>query len=128
MSDSLRPHGLYKGNSLGQNAGVGSLFLFQGIFPTQGSNPGLPHCRDSLPAEPQGKPRNTGEGSLSLLQQIFPIQESNRGLLQCRQFLYQLSYEGNPIAMKYILCPLIFNWFRKSKHFSDFVQFYSSGI
>ena len=25
--------------------GVGSLFLLQGIFPTQGSNPGLPHCR-----------------------------------------------------------------------------------
>ena len=46
MSDSLRPHGLYSpGNSPGQNAGVGSLSLLQGIFPTQGSNPGLPHCR-----------------------------------------------------------------------------------
>ena len=32
-------------NSLGQNTGVGSLFLLQGIFPTQGWNPGLPHCR-----------------------------------------------------------------------------------
>ena len=32
-------------NSPGQNSGVGSLSLFQGIFPTQGSNPGLPHCR-----------------------------------------------------------------------------------
>ena len=28
-----------------QNSGVGSLFLLQGIFPTQGSNTGLPHCR-----------------------------------------------------------------------------------
>ena len=28
----------------GQNTGVGSLSLLQGIFPTQGSNPGLPHC------------------------------------------------------------------------------------
>ena len=28
-----------------QNIGVGSLSLLQGIFPTQGSNPGLPHCR-----------------------------------------------------------------------------------
>ena len=27
------------------DTGVGSLFLLQGIFPTQGSNPGLPHCR-----------------------------------------------------------------------------------
>ena len=32
-------------NSLGQNTGFGSLSLLQGIFPTQGSNPGLPHCR-----------------------------------------------------------------------------------
>ena len=32
-------------NSPGQNTGVGSLFLLQGIFPTQGLNPGLPHCR-----------------------------------------------------------------------------------
>ena len=32
-------------NSPGQNTGVGSLFLLQGIFPTQGSNPGLSHCR-----------------------------------------------------------------------------------
>ena len=35
---------------------------------------------DSLPAEPQGKPKNTGMGSLSLLQGIFLNQESNRGL------------------------------------------------
>ena len=45
LSDSLRSHGLYSPwNSLAQNTGVGSLPLFQGIFPTQGSNPGLPHC------------------------------------------------------------------------------------
>ena len=49
MSDSLRPHGPYSPwNSPGQNlfelfeSGVGSLSLLQGIFPTQGSNPGLP--------------------------------------------------------------------------------------
>ena len=44
VSDSLQPHGLYSPwNSPGQNTGVGSLSLLQGIFPTQGSNPGLPH-------------------------------------------------------------------------------------
>ena len=32
-------------NSPGQNTGLGSLSLLQGICPTQGSNPGLPHCR-----------------------------------------------------------------------------------
>ena len=51
---------------------------------------------DSLPAEPQGKPKNTGVGSLSLLHWILPTQESNRGLLHCWQILYQLSYEGSP--------------------------------
>ena len=37
-------HVLYS-DSLGQNTGVGSLSLLQGIFPTQGLNPGLLHCR-----------------------------------------------------------------------------------
>ena len=32
----------------GQNTGVGSLSFLQGAFPTQGSNPGLPHCRQIL--------------------------------------------------------------------------------
>ena len=46
MSDSLRSHEVYSPwNSLSQNTGMGSLFLLQGIFPTQGSNPGLPHCK-----------------------------------------------------------------------------------
>ena len=45
VSDSLWPHGLYSPwNSPGQNTGVGSFSLLQGIFSTQGSNPGLPHC------------------------------------------------------------------------------------
>ena len=48
---------------------------------------------DSLPAEPQAKPKNTGVGSLSLLQRVFLTQELNRGLLHCRWILYQLSYE-----------------------------------
>ena len=46
VSDSLRPLGLYSPrNPPGQNTGVGSLSLFQGIFPTQESNPGLLHYR-----------------------------------------------------------------------------------
>ena len=32
-------------NSPGQNAGACSFSLLQGIFPTQGSNLGHPHCR-----------------------------------------------------------------------------------
>ena len=46
VSDSLRPQGLYSPwNPPGQDTGVGSLSLLQEIFPTQGSNPGLPHCK-----------------------------------------------------------------------------------
>ena len=49
VSDSLQPHGPYSPwNSPGQNTRVGSLSLLQGIFPTQGLNPGLPHCRQIL--------------------------------------------------------------------------------
>ena len=41
--------GLYSPwNSPGQNTGVGSFSLLQGIFPTQGSKPDLPHCRQIL--------------------------------------------------------------------------------
>ena len=46
---TLQPPGLYSPwNSPGQNTGVGSLSLLQEIFPTQGSNPGRPHCRRIL--------------------------------------------------------------------------------
>ena len=64
VSDCLQPHGLYSPwNSPGQNTGLGSCSLFQGIFATQGSIPGLLQCRQIfffLPADPPGKPKNTG--------------------------------------------------------------------
>ena len=49
VSDSLWPHGLHSPcNSPGQDTGLGCHSLRQGIFPTQGLNPGLPHCRWTL--------------------------------------------------------------------------------
>ena len=54
VSDSLQPHGLQPTRLLcpwdspGKNTGVGCYSLLQGIFLTQGSNPGLPHCRQIL--------------------------------------------------------------------------------
>ena len=51
VSDSLRPRGLQPARLLhpwdfpGKSTGVGGHFLLQGIFPMQGLNPGLPHCR-----------------------------------------------------------------------------------
>ena len=83
LSDNLVPSKLFFcGIAPGQNTGMGSHSLFQGIFPTQGSKPGFPPLQaDSLPAEPPGKTKNIGMSSLSLLQQIFLTQELNQDLL-----------------------------------------------
>ena len=54
VQNSLQPHALqpdtflYLWDSPGKNTRVGCHFLLQGLFPTQGSNPGLPHCRQTL--------------------------------------------------------------------------------
>ena len=98
MSNSLQPmeyivHGILQARILEWVA-----FPFsREIFSSPGIKPRSPTLQvDSLPAEPQEKPKNTGVGSLSLLQRIFLTQELNQGLLHCRQILYQLSYEGTP--------------------------------
>ena len=75
-------------------------FPFLGDLPKPGTEPRSPALQaDSLPAEPQVKPKNTGMGSLSFHHWIFLTQESNQGLLQCREILYQLSYQGIPVLM-----------------------------
>ena len=54
VSNSLQRYGLQPTRFLcpwnfpGQNTGVGRHSPLQGIFPTQGLNPGLPHCRRIL--------------------------------------------------------------------------------
>ena len=80
----------------------GCHFPLQEIFPTQGSNPGLPHCRRILyQLSHQRSPRILEwMGSLSLFQGIFLTQESNRGLLHCRRILYQLSYQGSLVILR----------------------------
>ena len=64
-------------------------------FPSPGDlhNPGIkPRSptleADSLPAQPQGKPKNAGVGSLSLLQGIFLTQGLNQALLHCRRIFF----------------------------------------
>ena len=59
ISDSLRCYGLYSPwNSPGHNTGVGSFSLPQGIFPTQESDPVLPHSKGSpYQLSYQGSPR-----------------------------------------------------------------------
>ena len=74
--------------------GVGSHFLLQGIFPTQGWNLGLSHCRWILyHLSHQGSPR-----ILEWVAYLFSRGSScpgslNQGLLHCRWILYQLSYQ-----------------------------------
>ena len=93
VSDSLQPLHLYNlWNSLGQNTGVGSLSLLQGIFPTQGSNPGLPHCRWI-------SYQLSHKGNLRILEWVaYPFSSrssqprNQRGFLHCRWILYQLSH------------------------------------
>ena len=98
VSNSLRPHELYSPwNSPGQNTGVGSLSLLQGISPTQGSNPYLPHCRWILyELSYQGSPRILEWVAYPFSSGSFRprnwTQESNWGLLHCKLILYQLSY------------------------------------
>ena len=87
--DCSPPGSSVRGDSPSKNTRVGCHALLQGIFPTQGSNPGFTLQAGSLPSEPPEKPKNTGVGGLSLLQGIFLTEESNWGLLHCRWILYQ---------------------------------------
>ena len=83
-------------DSPGQNTGMSSLSLLQGIFSTQGPNPGLPHCRKILY-------QLSHKGSPRILEWVanpfsrgssWPRNQTQqcRGLLHCRQTLYQLSH------------------------------------
>ena len=88
----LQPHGLYIVHGILQARileWVDFPFSRGSSQPRDPTQIGSHIAGNSLPAEPQGKPKNTGLGSLSLLQWIFPTQESNWGLPYCRQILYQ---------------------------------------
>ena len=76
------------GDSPGQNTGVGCHALPWGIFPTQGSNPGLPHGRRILyRSSQQESPWILEWIAYPILSAIFPTQESNQGVLHCRRTL-----------------------------------------
>ena len=98
LSDSLRPHGLYSPwNSPGQNTGMGSCSFLQGIFPTQGSNPGFLHCRQVLYLlSHKESPRILEWVAYPFSSGSSRWRNGNRILLHCRQIFYQLSYQGSP--------------------------------
>ena len=95
--DCSPPGSSVHGDSPGKNTGMGCHALLQGIFPTQGLNPGLPHCRQILyHLSHWGSPRILEWVAYSLPRGNFLTQESNQGLLHCTWILYQLSYLGSP--------------------------------
>ena len=63
----------------GKNTGVGCCFLLQGIFPTQGSNLGLLHFRQTRQSEPPGKPCSLVESTV--LYWLVSSTEFTKGLL-----------------------------------------------
>ena len=103
VSDSLRPHGLYSPwNSPGQNTGVSNLSLLQGVFPTQGSNPGLLHYGWILyHLSHQGSPR-----ILEWVAYFFSRGSSrprNQTGVSCIAGRFLLSYEGSPEVLSEVL-------------------------
>ena len=95
VSDSLR---LYYSpwNSSGLNIGVDSLYLLQGIFPTQGSNTGLLHCRRILyQLSCKGSPRILKWVAFPFFKGSSRPRNWTRVSCIAGRFLYQLSYQGS---------------------------------
>ena len=100
------PGSTVHGDSPSKHTGMGCHTLLQGIFPTQGSDPGLPHCKWILyyPSH-QGSPRilewvaypfsealsdpGMEPGSPALQVDSLPVE-----LPRKPSILYQLSYQG----------------------------------
>ena len=99
VSDSLRRHGLYSPwNSPGQNTGVGSHSLPQGIFPTQGLNPGLLHCRRILYQLNHKESPRTRKWVAHLFSSGSFWPRNQTGVSCIAGGLYQLRYRGSPVA------------------------------
>ena len=82
---------------------MGCHALPQGIFPTQGWNPGLPHCRQILyHLSHQGSPRILEWGGPTPSPGELPDPGTEPGFPACRQILYQLTFSPNP---QYTLTP-----------------------
>ena len=98
---------------------MGSLSLLLGIFPTQGSNPGIPHYRQILyQLSHKGNPRKLEWVAYITSLADFPTQESNWGLLHCRWILYQLSSQGSPFSLIFFMASFKILHLRCHLHFS----------
>ena len=84
------------GDSAGNNTGVGSLCLLQGIFPTLGSNPGLLHCRKILyQLSHQGSPRILERVAYPFSSRSFWLRNQVRVSCIAGRFFTNWGYEGS---------------------------------
>ena len=105
LTDYSPPGSSVCGDFPGKNTRVGCHALLQWIFPTQGLNPGLPHCRQILyHLSHQGSPRMLEWVAYPFSRGIFLTQESNRGLLHCMDSL-PADLPGKPMLL---ICTKIF--------------------
>ena len=101
--DCSLPGSSVHGDSPGKNNGVGCLALLQGIFPTQGSNPGLPHCRRILyHLSHQGSPQDVKRLlNINLIWHIcltgLPLQETEEIRVGFLGQEYPRGVNGNPL-------------------------------
>ena len=127
VSHSLQPHGLQPARLLCPSDSPGNWSGLPcpppGALPNPGIKPRSPTLQvDSLPAEPQGKPKNAGVGSLSLPQGLLmnPGVELGSPALQVDSLPTELPGKRNKrlfIFLSYALC-----WGRKSGNLDRLVS------
>ena len=88
LMDGMEPTRLlYPWDSSGKDTGLGCHSLLQGIFPTQGSNPDLPHCTPILlPSEPPVESFEIGKFKSSTFVLLF---QDCVGYLESHKFTYK---------------------------------------
>ena len=109
--DCSLPGSSVHGDSAGKNSGVGCHALLHGIFPTQGSNPGLPHSMRVLYLlSHQGSPRILEWVAYPFSRVSSPTQELNQGLLHYRSYvavLFLVFWEP-PIVFSTVAIPTVY--------------------
>ena len=106
--DCSLPGSSVHGDSLGKNTGVGCHALLQGIFPTQGWNLGLPHCKQILYClSHHGSPRILQLGSLSLFQGNLPDPEIEPGSPALQAESLPAELPGKPVLSVYSISALL---------------------
>ena len=112
--DCSLPGSSVHGDSSGKNTGVGCHALLQGIFPIQGSNLGLPHCRQILyHLSHQGSPGEREKQS----RYAFPL--SSASFAVPRNFMHIISSDLTPPwGVLVSLSTHVNVWLRQAEGFS----------